>query len=359
MNKKPSYIFSADIIRDIAIFGVVSIHIANAVYTRADFFGGMTWWATIVIDSLSRISIPLFIMLSGYLMLGKDESFEQSLKRIFHRIAIPLAFWFTFYIWYGGGLPSLRHFNSHVLPNAFLGNMYHLYFLVIIIGLYFMAPLIRSFLRTHKASSNEFATKTFLILGVVLVAFQFVFQACGYENFFTKWIPYTGLFIAGFILGNKSDSFGRNKLLALYLLGFTVTLVGNYFQYSLAGANYSFLSSRGCLSHYTDHYLSVNVVIMSISAFLLLLNLRYTWLKNSILSSSLVHSIARASFGIYIIHPFVARFLEMQFHLAVDFSPLPLPVIIFSRLILVLFISYLITILLLRTPIVKLVFGAK
>lgn len=358
MNKA-SYIFSLDVIRVLAIIGVVSIHIVNAVYTRPDFFGGATWWAAILIDSLSRVSIPLFILMSGYLILGKSESLPLSLKRILFRILIPLIFWTGFFVWYGGGFPSFLHFNSGFVPKIFYGNLYHLYYLVIIIGLYFVAPLIRALLQATDKKTQNYFVKFLIFLGITQIALQFIFQACGTENFFTKWVPYTGLFVAGCVLGNKAHKFTTQKLLLLYSLGLALTLGGNYIQYLFLTKSINVLESAGCLSHYTDHYLSVNVVVMSLSAFLLLFNLKYQALKKNVLTSKLVHSVATASFGIYVIHPFVARFLEVQFHLAVDFSSLPIPVIIFSRLFIVLVFSYIITIALSKIPIVKYVMGVK
>lgn len=359
MTNKNFYNFSADVIRGIAIFGVVSIHIANAVYTRVDFFGGITWWLTIILDSFSRISIPLFIMLSGYLILRKDESFPKSLKRILYRIAIPLFFWYAFYVWYGGGLPSLMHFNASIPSKIFIGNMYHLYFLVIMAGLYFIAPIFRPYLKKLTPSSSYFFMKSLLLLGVTIVALQFIFKGCGSETFFTKWIPYSGLFVAGYVLGNRENKFDQKKLLVLYGLSFAVTLGGNYLHYLYTSNNYSLLDAQGCLSHYTDHYLSINVLVMSVSAFLILLNLKYENIKKNILTNKFIHSMAKTSFGIYIIHPFVARYLEMKFQLAIDLSTLPIPVIILSRLILVLTISYIITIIFLKTPIIRRVFGTR
>lgn len=54
--KKPGYIFSADVIRGLAIFGVVTIHIANEIYTRLDFFGGSIWWIASLLNSIFLIS---------------------------------------------------------------------------------------------------------------------------------------------------------------------------------------------------------------------------------------------------------------------------------------------------------------
>ena len=133
----------------------------------------------------------------------------------------------------------------------------------------------------------------------------------------------------------------------------------NYLNSFLLTKQINLFTAPGCLSHYSDHYLSVNVVFMSISAFLLLLNTPFEFLKKFAISSNLIHSLARASFGIYLVHPFVARFLEMQFRLAIDFSPYPIYITIFLRLFLVLLISYLITIVLSRIPLIKLLFGVS
>lgn len=63
MDKKSSYIFSADVIRAVATLGVVSIHSVIAVYARPDFFNGLSWWFAIILDSLFRSSVPFFYSL--------------------------------------------------------------------------------------------------------------------------------------------------------------------------------------------------------------------------------------------------------------------------------------------------------
>lgn len=354
-----NYVFSLDIIRVLAIFGVVSIHIVNAVYTRPDFFGGTTWWITIIIDSISRVSIPLFIMISGYLILSKNERFTASLNRMFTRILVPLIFWTGFFIWYGGGFPSFAHFHADWIEKIFAGNLYHLYFLVIIVGLYFMAPLLRAFLYSVDRATQKHFMQILILLSIVLVAGQYLLNACGTENFFTRWIPYAGLFVGGYFLGTNNEKFNKKVIFGFLFAGILLTLSGNYFQYYNFSNGVDILGSVGCLSHYTDHYISGNVILMSICAFILLFNMKYENLTKNKYITSAVKSIAAASFGIYIIHPFVARFLEVHFQLAVDFSTLPMPLIITLRLILVFLISYLIAFLIIKTPIIKALLGVK
>lgn len=358
MNKRLYYL-SADIIRIIAILGVVIIHTTNAVYTRVDFFGGTMWWITILLDSLSRISIPLFLLLSGYLLLEKDESLQQSIKRIMSRIAIPLLFWTIFYIWFGTGIPSLNRLNLFIFPKIFFADVYHLYYLVIIIGLYFVSPMIRAYLRSTTYVSQKFLMNLFLILGMSEVLFQFVFQGCLSQNFFTWWIPYTGLFVAGYVLGKNVNKLNFHKLIIGYFIGLIATISFNYLHYYLLVHKSNFLDSAGCLSHYTDHYLSINVVLMSLCAFLILLRIQYKFVIKSAIFSTFVKSLAKCTFGIYLIHPVVARILEIQFHLAVDFSSLSLGTVILLKFILVFAVSYLITLIACRIPIIKFIFGEK
>ncbi|QQG40924.1 MAG: acyltransferase family protein [Candidatus Levyibacteriota bacterium] len=358
MDKK-TYIFAADVTRDIAIIGVVIIHTINAVYTRPDFFGGITWWITTFLDSASRISIPLFIMLSGYLLLKKDETMEQSLKRIASRIIVPFIFWVLFYFWYGGGLPSFNFIRVSILKNVFQSNVFHLYYLVILMGLYVIAPLIRAYLRSVSFASQEFLMKIFLVGGVLQVGLEFIFQTCAAENFFTRWMPYTGFFIAGYVLGTKQHLLKTSKLFIWYAAAFTTTVGLNYLHYFLVKYKYNFLDAPGCLSYYSDHYLSINVVIMSLCAFIFLLHASYGFLQNNRIAAKIIASLARTSFGIYLAHPFINRFLEMQFHLAVDISKLPIFIIITLKFFLVFVLSYFLTFFCLKIPIVQLVFGGK
>ena len=95
MKTIKSYNFALDAIRTAGIVGVVLIHTVNSVSERPDFFGGVSWWFAIILNSASRICIPLFIMLSGYLLLSKDEDYKTTLKRIVNRLLIPLVFWTT------------------------------------------------------------------------------------------------------------------------------------------------------------------------------------------------------------------------------------------------------------------------
>src|SRR3546814_17201773 len=73
---------------------VVILHVAA---TRFGTFDDQ-WWASNFYDSLARSCVPLFLMITGVLLLGKQESLPAFLSKRFARILPPLLFWSLFYM---------------------------------------------------------------------------------------------------------------------------------------------------------------------------------------------------------------------------------------------------------------------
>lgn len=355
MQKRQSYIFSADVIRVLAISGVVLIHTANAVYARLDFFGGLSWWIALFLDSLSRISIPLFILLSGFLLLGRKESFRSSIKRAGSRIGIPLIFWTLFYMWWGSGKPSFTNINLKFFLLLLSGGDFHLYFLFIVIGLYLASSFISSYITTQK-KLLFLLVFFFLALGVVEVAGEYIFGLCGSENAFTMWVPFVGLFIGGYVLPHAKEMVKKTPLLiSLYSIGLLMTLGWNYLYFLFLSKGQVLFYPHNCLSQYSDYYLSINVVIMSVSAFIILVNMSYAWIK-SILVRRLIHLVSKASFAIYLIHVFLIEAAD-KIHLFDKITPAWAYVGIKWGTIL--FISSLIALLLIKIPFINRLIGEK
>ena len=323
------------------------IHTANSIFARQDFFGGLSWWIALTLNSFSRISVPLFIMLSGYLLLNKQEPFEATLKRTSVRIVIPFFAWYLInaLLSYGSKLSII-----FVLKNLFTVNVFHLYFLVIMMGLYVVSPLLRTFLHTASQNSQRHLMYLTLSIGAVVTLLQYGLGYCSQGNIFNYWFPYTGLFVAGYLLGNQE--FKKSwKILGIYLVGFLITLGLGYFNFYLLKHNIKL----GCITGYSDHYLSVNVQMMTICAFIFLIHLKLDNINSKI--RKLVRSVARASFGIYLIHLMVIRILETKIHLIGYFSPLWL--FIFINWFTVLLISYFLTKIIMRIPKLRLLLGEK
>jgi surface polysaccharide O-acyltransferase-like enzyme len=101
--------FSVDLIRTVAIILVVLVHATGFPYHIP---GEITptviwnWWTIDVYGAVAYLAVPLFIMLSGALLLDParaDESMKVFFKKRFARIGLPMIFW-TIAISHGGSM---------------------------------------------------------------------------------------------------------------------------------------------------------------------------------------------------------------------------------------------------------------
>src|SRR5438045_2090900 len=105
-----SYNLSADLIRVVAGFMVVAIHISTIFVNYGPLFKTPDWWVANFLDSASRVAVPLFVMLSGMLLLNdKQYSTKEFFSKRLKRVAIPMAAWVTiFYLW------KIFYFHNHL-----------------------------------------------------------------------------------------------------------------------------------------------------------------------------------------------------------------------------------------------------
>jgi len=127
-----------DVLRVYSAFAVVMLHVA-----AQGFYKIQPYWNTaIVFNAMGRVAVPLFFMISGAVMIPRDESLIEVGKRIFKRILCPYVAWSIIYILYSGYFS-----NSYVpLSNIFLqAPFFHLPFMIQLLMLYLALPLLRGF----------------------------------------------------------------------------------------------------------------------------------------------------------------------------------------------------------------------
>ena len=94
-----------DLSRTVAVVLVIFLHASIEPTHTVVYVGqGMQlWWASNVYDSISRTAVPLFVMLTGALLLQPnkaDEPLRVFFKKRWNRIGIPVLFWgAVFFVW--------------------------------------------------------------------------------------------------------------------------------------------------------------------------------------------------------------------------------------------------------------------
>ena len=132
---------SIDFMRIVAAFAVVVIHVSS--YYLKNDFTQYSWMFANFFNAFSRWSVPLFIMISGALLIS-DKSFQNVdlfFKKRLNRILLPLVFWsviFTLFSIYVYDFFSIKD----IFARLYIGEpYYHLWYLFLILGIYFVTPL--------------------------------------------------------------------------------------------------------------------------------------------------------------------------------------------------------------------------
>lgn len=350
---------SVDLIRVIAILGALFIHLTYPIYARPDFFGGTTWWLTTVMSAFSRISIPLFIILSGYLLLPKNESWATTQARLVHRLLVPFAFWFAFYLTWESIFFHRANSLIEILTLLYQSNTYHLYFLLILIGLYFLLPILRLIFVQLENQYVKILLGVSFVAGILMYFIPYgLIRDQAQFNIFTAWVPYLGYFLFGGFLATKKPQ--KPRWLGLVAVSaFITTIAFSAFVVAFRETSTAWIwRSHGVA--FVDEYLSPQIIVFAMSFFWLMLavptNVRI--FKNQIVIT-LLRQLAKASFGAYLIHVIVLNILDYRFGLALDAYPGSLLHYFLIRSSLCLVLSFGLSWIVIQIPRVKKVFGEK
>ena len=290
-----------DLVRAAAVFQVVLVHLSYVILFKEDLFSP-NWIAANFYDSLSRMGVPLFFMVSGYLLLGKSEPAGAFLRKRFVKVGIPTLFWSAAYLlWsveaYRNGTMNPLGVALSMLKVMYLGDVeIHLWFLYILIGIYLATPILR--LYVSGASRRDLA----YFIGLWFLAtplFELAQRVVGYPTALA--IPvvtgYVGYFMMGYLLAEVRPG-RRGRLLAA--LGCIIAIAATF-----SGTN--MLSAQaGQIDSYFYSYFSPPTALASICGFLLLKDLGQRLGR----AGKFVRRISEASFGIFLIHIFVIQLLR-------------------------------------------------
>lgn len=293
-----------DYVRALAIGMVVLTHVTEYVYQfSADSLldmGLVRAVTGLALFSLGRIGVPLFMMISGYLLLNRtyDESacFRFWRKNVL-RLFICTECWFLIYDVYLvlTGVESFSAFN--ILEDLlFLRqvNMGFTWYLPMLLGMYILFPFVANALHSMKASMLIFPILVYIGYSFVTVYLNRVSQLL-FSVHLTN-MPFSlgfsgGYFGIYFILGYTKDFLKRISSCVLSIISIFCFICMVVEQYAAA------LEGYDMYVWYDELFL----LICSACLFELLSRVqRFKYYK-------VIISVSRISFAIYLLHVVVLR----------------------------------------------------
>lgn len=301
LQAETDHFYWIDLIRVVAVFQIVLVHLSYVIFFKEDV-SSANWRAANFYDSFSRMGVPLFFMVSGFLLLRKTEPVVGFFRKRFVKVGIPTLFWSVAYLlWsveaYTNGTMNPVRVVLSMLKVMYLGDVeIHLWFLYVLIGIYLIVPILRVYI---SAASRRNLAYFVVLWFLANPLFELVQRIIGFPTALA--IPvvtgYVGYFVMGYLLAEvQLDSRGKTLSALGCIIGITAIYFGTNVLSAQAGPIDSFLYS----------YFSVPTVLASICGFLLLKDLGCK-LGNT---ASIVRAVSAASFGIYLIHIFVVELLR-------------------------------------------------
>jgi len=327
-------------LRVIAMFLVVVLHTTSPMLMAYGKEPDSYWLIADFYNALSRFGVPVFVMITGALLLPRDYELGDFLRKRLMRIFPPFIFWSAVYIvysWYNEDITFTDNAWANItliLHQFKYGAYYHLWYVYMLIGLYFIIPVLSKFVR--NASEKELLY--FLLLWFVVMAITQPYLARYNPQIDLHYITgYIGYLVLGYYLAFKQFPAWMNVRWfgILFFVSLIIIIAGTYFT-SMAGKG---------LSTIFYEPISPTIVLLSASAFMIG---KLSTFKLSPKIKKIRDFAGSYTFGIYLSHALILTIFDdpdyginINYKLCTPFISIPLTALLVfcSALLLVWLIS--------------------
>ncbi len=283
-----------------AMLGVIIIHISSPLVNMT-FGKNMTyWWIGNVWDSAVRFAVPLFLMLSGATMLGKNYKLSEFYKKRITKVLYPFLFWMIIY-WVFRWAMLLPKQQPHGLSetikwalNLFLneGISKHFWYIYMILFIYLFLPFLGKFVQKLRNIDLILLLICWVMLTFLCrsVPFNMYRWSGDFGSKFLGYFLFSGYLVAGYFLTKIHTSERKIKipLAVIFMVSIAlIALTANFMSEKAHRLNLSVYSYTGLLT-----------IIQSVTLFAVVKDIE---IKNVFLQK-MFSIISSYSYGIYLVH---------------------------------------------------------
>lgn len=250
-------------------------------------------------STIVKTAVPIFFMISGSLLLNKEENISATLKRI-KKIAVGIALFVPLYTFVDAMQRDLAFNFSVMIKAIFCDGYWHLWFLYAYISFILSLPFLRKFVISLTPSSSVY----FLItIGGCIFLNSIFSQLLGIQinyNLKMSWFwEWAFLYpIVGYIIDHKlihNDLLTCRSIVFCWSLAIAGTTLGAFFEYI-------FLKSS--TDKFNETFLVYLCLLNSITVYITIKWFCQKFPK-SVKMQNFVLSISKCTYGIYLIHIFI------------------------------------------------------
>ena len=310
MEQKQGRIFYLDFIRVLAIFLVIFIHV-SAIDTTLHI-GSTQWHITKLLNYFAHISVPLFFMISGTLLLNskKTASLAYTWKNRIPHVVIPFVAWsilstlFIALYSHSFSLPAVLKMYAVFLYQPVSPTLWFMYPLI---GLYVLSPILRTFVENASQKMLWYVVGIWIITNSLMPSLSYLLpkdisHALDFYPAATFYLM--GGFVGYFLLGYLISTIDISKIKAWFLI--IVLLLFNYLGNGFAN---HYPKSMDMWNQY--YVTSISIVIMAICGYILLQ--KWGMATKSTGVKKAFSFLSPLVFGIYLVHNIFILYIEPWF----------------------------------------------
>ncbi len=318
LTAKPKRLVHLDILRLLAIFLVIFNHTGNQGYMLfANEIGSPLCFLYMAASIFCKIAVPLFFMISGALLLPKEETLKQLFtKRILRMLIVLMLVSVPYYFWlhrsYGTGALS---FLKYVYSNSATTALWYLYSYI---ALLLVMPFLRSMVKNMKQKDFVYLIIGYVVFVGVLPSLEYLLCSGGitlHEDLSPVFFISQNVFYAlvGYYIEHILDKKNYNKKnvclgIALSIIAIAITCFITYHQIKTLDA---------VSGDQAERFFNCFICIPTITVYFIVKNTGAKINKASV--QKVISILGSAVFGVYLIEKFLRSIVSRIYYLTCPF----------------------------------------
>ena len=306
-TKKRTRMIHYDLLRIVAAFSVVMLHSAAQFWYTLDI-RSTEWIITNSYNSVFRFGVPIFVMISGAMFL--DKNYVVDIKRLYKhnvfRMVVLYAVWSCIY-----GVYDCRNFDFSALGikeiiRELLYGRYHLWFIPMIVGIYMLLPVLKSWVEHTDKKNIEYFLLLFLVwkIGGETARALIVTDEIHYVLDLVKLemaCSYVGYFVLGYYLAHIGICAKLRKLLYVLVIPSALAniVLGNLLSWRAGEPAGDIFDSFGIFTF---------IIVTALFLFTLEKGRKAAFTEKR---SSIIKELSADTLGVYLIHILLIEALEL------------------------------------------------
>jgi len=334
------------------------------------------WNSVSFYQTIGRLGVPLFLLLTGVLLLQPSklgESIGEFFRKRWARIGLPFLFWGAAYFIYD--FLVVHQINNSpintgsIIQGVLTGPYYQFWYLYLLVGLYLLTPILRVVMAHAERNLIKYLLTLWLIGAFILPAIYLATNLRLDANVLA-FTGYAGYFILGAFL--VTVEVRRSLLAVLAAVGIASTMVATYVIAWVVG---------GVEMFWFQLYFSPTLILAAAALFMLMIKTQHSQTPiaqpasapmpttsvqtlvsepneqeptHPSLGRRLLALISASTLGIFLLHPMILDVFQKGYlHFAINGNTLNSIVSVPLNTVLVLFISLGIIVGLQKIPVLK------